>query len=580
MRAYPSVLSKINQSKECSGLIVERYQRSYSWSEKQISTLFRDQFSQIISKDTSLIGIDNPFIGAIVVLPVKGKRSEIVDGQQRLTTLTMIIGLVSKLLINNNQTLPSYVKNFLLNNNRDPDDKLWIKVKQENLELYSMVMSTNVTISGIQNLVFKNLGQERMPEAINVILDELDDFVVEFTGHNKSATKSDAYTALLSHIVKNLEIVVVEVASHSQALAVFEALNAAGEPLSLDQLVKSLLLRVFEKYDVAGAIDNAWGPDPKSTREAKSFYSKLKITSSREDFLLYYCEAFINCPVSKQTAYRNYKHYIELIQKKSKSPQDSCLSLLKDLEDFWSFYADTHFELYNFGAKILIPLVFAARKGLINAGYRDQKLDEAIRRIVFSIERGFARGWLVEVPKSKYSKGKSYLIKKLLSLKTIKSAEDAIDFYFSGVVSLTKSDGLMIEKICMRQFKITKTKKPLILMLRRVNQLIRYGSGIKPQLNLTNYGVTPNVDWAHSFSKNITDRELLSLGFKNRNQVDRNNYEKLSHSIGNLILKIGTNLPGKIPVNSPWVKSTKVTKSFLDKRALKLTRLVLRVWHA
>ena len=579
MRAYPAKLTSIIHSAQTRSLVVERYQRSYSWSEKQISTLFKDQFSPIVSKDNSQ-EIDNPFIGAVVVLPVKNGRSEIVDGQQRLTTLTMIIGLVSKLLINNDQKLPLFAKKFLLNSATRSNEKLWIKVKQENIDLYSMVMSPEVSILQIQNLVFKNLGQERMPEAINVILDELADFVVEFQGYNKSATKSDAYFSILSHIIKNLEIVVVEVASHSQALAVFEALNAAGEPLSLDQLVKSLLLRVFEKYDVAGYIDDAWGPDPKSTRDAQSLYSKLKTTSSREDFLLYYCEAFINCPVTKQTAYRNYKYYIELIQKKSKSPQDSCLNLLKDLEDFWSFYADTDFELYNFGAKILIPIIFAARKGLINAGYRDQKLDEAIRQIVFSIERGFARGWLIEVPKSKYSKGKSYLIKKLLNLKSIRSAEEAIDSYFAGVISLTKSDSLMIEKICMRQFKVTKTKKPLILMLRRVNQLIRYGSGIKPQLNLPNYGVNPNLDYAHAFSKNITDRELISLGFKNRNQVDRNNYEKLSHSIGNLILKIGTNLPGKIPVNSPWVKSTKVTKSFLDKRALKLTRLALRVWHA
>lgn len=579
MRAYPAKLISVINSAQTRSLVVERYQRSYSWSEKQITTLFKDQFSPIVSKDNSQ-KIDNPFIGAIVVLPVKNRRSEIVDGQQRLTTLTMIIGLVSKLLINNGQTIPSFVKNFLLNNIIHADRKLWIKVKQENIDLYSMVMSPKVTIMEIQNLVFKNLGQERMPEAINVILDELEDFVVEYRGYNKSANKSDAYIALLSHIIKNLEIVVVEVQSHSQALAVFEALNAAGEPLSLNQLVKSLLLRVFEKYDVAGLIDDAWGPDPKSTRDARSFYSKLKLTSSREEFLLYYCEAFINCPVSKQTAYRNYKHYIEMIHKKSKSPQHSCLNLLKDLEDFWCFYADTYFELYNLGAKILIPVIFAARKGLINAGYTGQKLDEAIRQVVFSIERGFARGWLVEVPKSKYSKGKPQLIKKLLSLKLIKSAEEAIDSYFAGVISLTKSDDLMMEKISIRQFKITKAKKPLILMLRRVNQLIRNGSGIKPQLNLPNYGVTPNVDWAHAFSKNITDRQLMSLGFKNRNQVDRNNYEKLSHSIGNMILKIGTNLPGKIPVNSPWVSSKKITKSFLDKRAIKLTRLALRVWHA
>jgi Protein of unknown function DUF262 len=579
MHAYPSVLKEILNNKRSSNLVVERYQRSYSWTETQITTLFRDQFSPIVSRDNSQ-KIDNPFIGAIVVLPVKGKRSEIVDGQQRLTTLTMIIGLASKLLISNNQTLPSYVENFLINNNHHPEEKLWIKVKQENLDLYSMVMSTTVTISQIQNLVLKNLLQERMPEAVKVILNEIEDFVVEFRGYNKSATRSEAYIALLSHIIKNLEIVVVEVASHSQALAVFEALNAAGEPLTLDQLVKSLLLRVFEKDKVDNLIDDAWGPDPKSTRDARSFYSKLRKTSSREEFLLYYCEAFINCPVTKQTAYRNYKHFIESVEKESKSPYDSCVSLLKDLEDFWCFYADTHFELYNFGAKILVPIIFAARKGLLNAGYRNQKLDDAILQIVFSIERGFARGWLAEVPKSKYFKGKSQLIKKLLSLKSPKSGEQAIKSYFAGVVSLTESDDLMMEKICIRQFKITKTKKPLVLMLRRVNQLLRNGSGIKPQLNLPDYGVTPNLDLAHTFSKNITDRQLMSLGFKNRNQVDRNNYEKLCNSLGNLILKIGTNLPGKIPVNSPWVSSTKVTKSFLDKRNIKLARLVLRVWHA
>ena len=64
-------------------MVMPPYQRSYSWTEKEAGDLLGDLREAAVSGDSH-------FLGAIVVVqPDDQQQSEIVDGQQRLTTLTI-----------------------------------------------------------------------------------------------------------------------------------------------------------------------------------------------------------------------------------------------------------------------------------------------------------------------------------------------------------------------------------------------------------------------------------------------------------------------------------------------------------
>gem|GEM_PF-4369312 len=67
--------------------VIPRYQRAYAWEDKEITQLIDD-----------INGIDfseNYYIGSLVVARVKDKMEtyEVVDGQQRLTTLYLLLQL-------------------------------------------------------------------------------------------------------------------------------------------------------------------------------------------------------------------------------------------------------------------------------------------------------------------------------------------------------------------------------------------------------------------------------------------------------------------------------------------------------
>jgi uncharacterized protein with ParB-like and HNH nuclease domain len=68
-------------------LEVPAYQRSYAWEQKQINDIF-DDLANAITK-----GENEYFLGSIVVVD-KQERQEVVDGQQRLATISILLSAI------------------------------------------------------------------------------------------------------------------------------------------------------------------------------------------------------------------------------------------------------------------------------------------------------------------------------------------------------------------------------------------------------------------------------------------------------------------------------------------------------
>ena len=68
-----------------NSLSVPRYQRSYAWEERQVGELFQDIATAIGEKEKEY------FLGSIVVMNEPPNRPEVVDGQQRLATTSILL---------------------------------------------------------------------------------------------------------------------------------------------------------------------------------------------------------------------------------------------------------------------------------------------------------------------------------------------------------------------------------------------------------------------------------------------------------------------------------------------------------
>lgn len=67
--------------------VIPRYQRAYAWEDKEIGQLIDD------INDIDIDSTENYYIGSLIVSKIQGKTEtyEVVDGQQRLTTLFLLL---------------------------------------------------------------------------------------------------------------------------------------------------------------------------------------------------------------------------------------------------------------------------------------------------------------------------------------------------------------------------------------------------------------------------------------------------------------------------------------------------------
>ncbi|UXD88967.1 DUF262 domain-containing protein [Thalassolituus hydrocarboniclasticus] len=75
--------------------VIPAYQRPYAWTDDQALELFDDLYSFYLAEPED----DSYFLGSIVLIKAEGKpASEVIDGQQRLTTLTILLSVITSLL--------------------------------------------------------------------------------------------------------------------------------------------------------------------------------------------------------------------------------------------------------------------------------------------------------------------------------------------------------------------------------------------------------------------------------------------------------------------------------------------------
>ena len=84
--------------------VIPHYQRPYSWTVEEAEELFDDLYNFMQQTRNG----NNPepyFLGSIVLIKEDNNpRSEVIDGQQRLTTLTILLACLAAKLSGNNRT--------------------------------------------------------------------------------------------------------------------------------------------------------------------------------------------------------------------------------------------------------------------------------------------------------------------------------------------------------------------------------------------------------------------------------------------------------------------------------------------
>lgn len=265
--------------------IIPKFQRDYSWDVEQWDDLWQDIESMIAESG-------DHYMGYLVLQSLKGKDCQIIDGQQRFTTITILI-LAS---IKSIQKLV---------------DK-GIEV-EENRRRIKTLMDTyigNVDPVSLEydNILVLNRNNDAYYKDYIVKLGELKLRNTSYTEklmrkcfewyENKLADKFSSgrdYAEYITKVVDNLYFTIIRVNNEMNAFRVFETLNARGVQLSSADLLKNYLFSLVDNTsqfsDRIATLEEKWSSLTKNIQAEKlpdfiRYYwnSKNKTVRSNELF--------------------------------------------------------------------------------------------------------------------------------------------------------------------------------------------------------------------------------------------------------------------------------------------------------
>lgn len=212
-------------------IVIPRFQRPYSWKTDHIREFWNDITS---SEDSGY------FIGSMVIYSMKQDRFGVVDGQQRLTTITILLCAIRDQFFSlGEQDLASGVHNYI--ETRDRDNVKSFILKTETSFPY---LQDKIQRFGEPELEVEPREEEhRLQQAYNTLHRFVEDYIRKasdglLTKVEKVAAKVNALKEL-REVVFNLKVIKIELDDEDNAYIIFETLNTRGQDLTLSDLLKN-----------------------------------------------------------------------------------------------------------------------------------------------------------------------------------------------------------------------------------------------------------------------------------------------------------------------------------------------------
>lgn len=336
------------------------FQRDYSWEEEQWEDLWQD-----IQEVTSSEQESAHYMGYLVLQSDNEKTFDVIDGQQRLTTLSLVVLAALKGL------------QQLIENGEDAEKnkQRYDQIRQTYvgfLDPVTLISKTKLTLNRNNDSYFQNYIVTLRPLPIrgfkaseHTLRKSFEWFSKKLQDYLKSCDgdKGIAIAQLIENMSDRLFFTVISVTDELNAYKVFETLNARGVRLSSTDLLKNYLFSVIHKENNDShelkVLEDRW----------ESMVSRLG-SESFPDFLRSHW-------VSRNKSVRHSELYKAV--RNTVHSRESVFNLLRDMEeDVDTYLALSNPELSNwneglkrhsrtlkmFGVRQIIPLLMAASRKL------------------------------------------------------------------------------------------------------------------------------------------------------------------------------------------------------------------------
>ncbi|MGY2440275.1 DUF262 domain-containing protein [Pseudomonas sp. SDO52101_S400] len=208
---------------------IPAYQRPYAWESTQVQELLADLEDAMAP--TAVAG-GFYFLGSIVLVKTHGNpASRVVDGQQRLTTLTILFSVIRDLTAElvAQAARENYIKQ-LANKDEGIPEALRLQLRQKDQAFFEKHVQTRGATGQLPSLEGQSGAKARIIENTAIIRARL------------LAMGEEGRDDLLRFLLQSCYLVVVEVPTEVAARRIFTVLNARGLDLSATDILKADLL--------------------------------------------------------------------------------------------------------------------------------------------------------------------------------------------------------------------------------------------------------------------------------------------------------------------------------------------------
>lgn len=227
-----------------SDFLIPDYQRPYAWTETECQTLWEDIHMFAFPNDNcdEFNNSDEYFLGPIVTFRNSEDQIEVIDGQQRLTTLMLLLRAIYEKL--------KYMQDEKIRKIRENIEScIWKTDELGDSDKETLKINSEVATDKDKDELLKILktgkvnNSQNSKYAINYrfFQKKIDEFVDKYSAF---------YGLLPARILNNCIILVIEADSQDAALRIFSTLNDRGKPLSDADIFKAQFYKYYSDKNI------------------------------------------------------------------------------------------------------------------------------------------------------------------------------------------------------------------------------------------------------------------------------------------------------------------------------------------
>ena len=562
------------------------FQRRYVWrQEEQWQPLWEDVRNT--AEQIMEFGAHNAshFLGAVVLkqqLAPAGmlEMREVVDGQQRLTTMQLLLDAIQEVLEKHGAStearqLSALVLNDEIFHGGDIERKFKVLPTLNDRQAFIQAMSNELSNSGYE--------ESLIVQAHNYFKDEVD----EWLNRHPDEQRNTAIQALHTVVALQLEMVVIDLEPHEEEHVIFETLNARGTPLEDSDLIRNMMLaeaskRGIDEESLPWKFDDDWWTT--QIRQGRLYRSRS------DAFINYWLNMRTQDDVVAKNVFSTFRRYYE---RSGQSVEEITDDLRRVGSEYYALEENEKPGLETFirrwkliGAGVLTPVLLwllssDVPNGQVTKGFRVLE-SYIVRRMICRMA----------------TRGQNRLFIDLLPHLEATGAEYAGDVIVKFLAEQTSDTGIWPDDSQLLDSFINQKLYGLVAQM-RIRMILE---GIEQELRTSkseDQSVPRNLTIEHIMPQGWSGRWELPSGIEDETKarIDRN---RLIHTMGNLTLtnkRLNTSLS-----NRPWEEKKAelnehsvlyLNKTLLDNapeewdetairaRALKLWETAVKVWpHA